>query len=75
MEQDIERVTKLTEQFGNKMLIRVDANQGYDLSQLKYFIRQTKQLSIELIEQPLPVGKEKEGYLADIVQFLCACDA
>lgn len=60
VEQDIERVTKLTEQFGNKMLIRVDANQGYDLSQLKHFIRQTKQLSIELIEQPLPVGKEKE---------------
>jgi L-Ala-D/L-Glu epimerase len=60
VEQDIERVTKLTEQFGNKMLIRVDANQGYKLDQLKHFIRQTKQLSIELIEQPLPVGKEKE---------------
>ena len=58
--QDIERVTKLHEQFGNKMLIRVDANQGYDLAQLQYFIQQTKSLSIELIEQPLPVGKEKE---------------
>ena len=60
VEQDIERVTKLTEQFGNKMLIRVDANQGYSLTQLKQFIQQTKQLSIELIEQPLPVAKEKE---------------
>jgi L-alanine-DL-glutamate epimerase-like enolase superfamily enzyme len=60
VEQDIERVAKLTEQFGNKMLIRVDANQGYDLAQLKYFMEATKQLAIELIEQPLKVGKENE---------------
>lgn len=60
VEQDIERVTKLNEQFGNKMMIRVDANQGYSLTQLKQFIQQTKQLSIELIEQPMPVAKEKE---------------
>ncbi|MGI8581394.1 MAG: mandelate racemase/muconate lactonizing enzyme family protein [Chitinophagaceae bacterium] len=60
VEEDIERVTKLTELFDNKMKIRVDANQGYDLAQLKHFINQTKQLSIELIEQPLKVGKENE---------------
>lgn len=60
VDQDIERVAKLTEEFGNKMLIRVDANQGYDLAQLKYFMEETKHLSIELIEQPLKVGKEKE---------------
>jgi L-alanine-DL-glutamate epimerase-like enolase superfamily enzyme len=60
VEQDIERVTKLHEQFGNKMLIRVDANQGYSLDNLKHFIQQTKTLSIELIEQPMVVGKENE---------------
>jgi len=60
VEEDIERVTKLTEQFGNKMKIRVDANQGYNITQLKYFIKQTEKLSIELIEQPLPVGKENK---------------
>jgi L-alanine-DL-glutamate epimerase-like enolase superfamily enzyme len=60
VEQDIERVTKITEQFGNKMLIRVDANQGYDLNQLKKFIQETNKLSIELIEQPLQAGKENE---------------
>jgi L-alanine-DL-glutamate epimerase-like enolase superfamily enzyme len=60
VEQDIERVTKLHEQFGNKMLIRVDANQGYSLDNLKHFIQQTKTLSIELIEQPMAVGKENE---------------
>jgi L-alanine-DL-glutamate epimerase-like enolase superfamily enzyme len=60
VEEDIERVTKLTEQFGNNMLIRVDANQGYNLQQLQQFIDQTKDLSIELIEQPMKVGKENE---------------
>ena len=60
VEQDIERVTKLHELFGNKMLIRVDANQGYSLDNLKYFIQQTSKLCIELIEQPMAVGKEKE---------------
>ncbi|MEO6357269.1 MAG: enolase C-terminal domain-like protein, partial [Ferruginibacter sp.] len=60
VDQDIERVTKLTEQFGKKMLIRVDANQGYDLAQLKHFMEKTKRLAIELIEQPLKVGKENE---------------
>ena len=60
VEEDIERVTKLTEQFGIKMRIRVDANQGYDLLQLKHFIAQTKKLAIELIEQPMKVGKENE---------------
>ncbi|MEO5889335.1 MAG: dipeptide epimerase [Ferruginibacter sp.] len=59
VEQDIERVSKLAEEFGGKMLIRVDANQGYDLTRLKHFIQQTKKLAIELIEQPLPVGEEK----------------
>jgi len=60
VEQDIERVTKLHELFGNKLLIRVDANQGYSLADLQYFIQQTKRLGIELIEQPLAVGKENE---------------
>ncbi len=60
VEEDIERVSKLTELFGNKMKIRVDANTGYNLSDLKLFINKTKHLSLELIEQPLPVGKEKE---------------
>ena len=60
VEEDIERVSKLSELFANKMKIRVDANTGYSLEQLKNFINQTKHLSLELIEQPLPVGKEKE---------------
>lgn len=60
VEEDIERVTRLYEQFGNNIKIRVDANTGYQLAQLQYFLEQTKTISIELIEQPLPVGHEQE---------------
>ena len=60
LEEDIERVTKLRERFGNHFTIRVDANQGYDLSDLKKFIELTRDQGLELIEQPLPVGAENE---------------
>ncbi len=75
VEQDIERVTRLHEQFGNKMLIRVDANQGYSLNNLQRFIQQTKSLSIELIEQPMAVGKENElATLSEADRKLLAAD-
>lgn len=60
VDEDIERVNKLTEDVAGSMRIRVDANQGYTLQQLKQFIKETKTLNIELIEQPLPVGEEKQ---------------
>ena len=68
VEEDIDRVSKLSELFAGKMKIRVDANTGYDLVQLQHFIQQTKHLSLELIEQPLPVGKEKELSSLDAAQ-------
>lgn len=75
VEQDIERVSKLYEQFGNKMRIRVDANQGYSLENLQRFIQETKSLSIELIEQPMAVGKENElATLSEADRKLLAAD-
>ncbi|HEY2580408.1 MAG TPA: dipeptide epimerase [Mucilaginibacter sp.] len=58
VDADIERVTKLSETFNNKMLIRVDANQGYTISDLEKFIKSTNHLGLELIEQPVKVGQE-----------------
>lgn len=52
--EDIERLVKLRENFGNNVIIRIDANQGYSLSQTIDFYHQTRGLNIELIEQPLP---------------------
>lgn len=59
VEEDIERVKKLQEQFGTKMKIRVDANQGYDLTALQQFLTATADLALELLEQPLPSGQEE----------------
>lgn len=60
VDEDIERINKLHEQFRGKLKIRVDANMGYDLNQLNKFIEKTKSCEVELIEQPLPVGAESE---------------
>ncbi|MGY8792767.1 MAG: enolase C-terminal domain-like protein, partial [Gammaproteobacteria bacterium] len=34
--------------------IRVDANQGYDTDDYKKFIKGTRQLNVEFVEQPFP---------------------
>lgn len=52
--EDIERMVKLREKFGNQFVIRIDANQGYSSEQTIDFYKKTKHLNIELIEQPLP---------------------
>lgn len=58
--EDIERMVKLREQFGNKFVIRIDANQGYTTQQTIEFYHKTKHLNIELIEQPLPAKEVSE---------------
>src|SRR5690606_1548321 len=54
LEEDVERVMKLREKFGNQIVIRIDANQGYTIDQTIQFYGRTYDLDIELIEQPLP---------------------
>lgn len=51
---DVERLVKLRETFGNRVVIRVDANQDYSVQGLQQFYQQTKGLDLELIEQPMP---------------------
>lgn len=60
VKEDIERVVALRKKFKDAFVIRVDANQGYTIDDLIQFIDATKDLGIELIEQPLKVGSEKE---------------
>ncbi len=59
VQEDIERIKGLYKSFGDDYTIRVDANQGYDLKSLSYFLEATATYSLELIEQPLPVGQEQ----------------
>ncbi len=63
VDADIERVRSITEKFSNKMLVRVDANQGYTLDDLKKFITHTDPASLELIEQPVKTGQESVLHL------------
>lgn len=54
LDEDVERVMKLREKFGNQIVIRADANQGYSADQTIQFYGRTYDLDIQLIEQPLP---------------------
>lgn len=52
-ELDAERIIKLKEKFKEHFIIRVDANTGYTIDELKVFLKLTQQQNVELIEQPL----------------------
>jgi L-alanine-DL-glutamate epimerase-like enolase superfamily enzyme len=75
VENDIERCVKLREKFKDHFKIRVDANQGYDATQTMHFFESTRDLDIELIEQPMPVGSvaEMKKLPADLRKNI-ACD-
>ena len=60
VDEDIERILRLNETYLDTFKIRVDANQGYTLSDLKKFMHETRGVGVELIEQPMPVGTEEE---------------
>lgn len=60
VEEDVERIVKLRETYGNDLTIRVDANQGYSLPDLQHFYSATLKATVELIEQPLPDGQESD---------------
>jgi L-alanine-DL-glutamate epimerase-like enolase superfamily enzyme len=55
----LEVIQKAFEQFGDTLRFRVDMNQGYSLADLQFFLHKTKQLPLELIEQPLPLAMDK----------------
>lgn len=75
LEEDIERLVKLRERFGKKMIIRIDANQGYSVQQTIDFFNRTKTLDIELIEQPLPAKSIREmKNLPDEIKAKIAAD-
>lgn len=56
VEQDIERVLRLHEEFGQAICIRVDANQAYGVDELHRFYNKTSDL-VEFIEQPLKAAE------------------
>jgi L-alanine-DL-glutamate epimerase-like enolase superfamily enzyme len=75
LEEDIERMAKLREQFGDYFKIRIDANQGYNVAQTIDFYERTKKYDIELIEQPLAAKAIAEmKSLPDHIKKIVAAD-
>ena len=54
VEEDVARIIKLRESIDQSVAIRVDANQGYDTDDYKKFIKNTRELNVEFVEQPFP---------------------
>ncbi len=52
VDEDIVRMVKVREQVGEHILLRFDANQGYNLEESIFFIEKTRLVGIELLEQP-----------------------
>jgi len=50
---DTERLCKLREGLGPDLLLRVDGNQGYSLADARTLLRDTAELDLEMLEQPL----------------------
>ncbi|MBD2703504.1 dipeptide epimerase [Spirosoma sp. BT702] len=73
--EDSERIIKLRETYRHTMTIRVDANQGYSLTDLALFQEATAEAAVELIEQPLLVGQEEDLLrLPDAIRKRLAAD-
>ncbi len=54
---DVARVLKVREALGNEIQLRFDANQGYSVEQAVRFIRETRAVDLQVLEQPTPKGQ------------------
>ncbi len=72
---DVATCKALRALLGPHVTLRVDANQGYDPGQLSAFAQDTRDLDIELIEQPLPARDiDNMRALPDTLRRRCAAD-
>ena len=58
---DLARLRALRQEVGAGVVIRVDANQGYDLDGARRLLRETADLDVEMFEQPL-AQKDLDGF-------------
>ncbi len=74
-EKDIAVVTKVREWGGYGFRLRVDANQGYDAAALQRFLKSTRELQIQLVEQPfVKPGAAEMLHLSEGERALCMAD-
>ncbi len=73
--EDIMLIRKLREQVDRDVLIRVDANQGYNAEELAQFVNKTAEKNVEFIEQPFPDDKDGEMMaVSEAIRANCAAD-
>lgn len=73
--EDVERIRAIREAVGEKIPIRVDANQGWSPSQAVEAIKQMQEWGIELVEQPVPAHDLKGMvFVRNHVQIPVAAD-
>ena len=53
LDDDIERLHRLRDFTGERVLVRVDPNQGYCAEEVSRFVEETAALDIEFLEQPM----------------------
>lgn len=57
VEDDVERVLRVREAVGAGVEIRFDANQGYSYEEAVRFVEKTREVKLEVLEQPTPAGE------------------
>jgi len=60
VQEDIERISMLRKSLDRRIQIRFDANQGYSIEEARMFLDKTKELRIELFEQPTSMNRPKD---------------
>ena len=58
LEEDVEKVLKLRENYGSGFALRFDANQGYSVEQSIHFMDRVRDGAIEIFEQPTSRKKD-----------------
>lgn len=53
-EVDIERIRKIRKAVGNKIILRIDANQGWDFETAAYTLKSLCEFNIQYCEEPIP---------------------
>ena len=66
LDQDIEKISKMREMYGESFILRFDANQGYTTTQSIEFIDKTREAAIEILEQP--TARDKEERLGEVTR-------
>jgi L-alanine-DL-glutamate epimerase-like enolase superfamily enzyme len=75
VENDISRLIGVRSAVGDKIELRFDANQGFSVEDALRFVKETKKVKLELLEQPTPSGRpDMLGNVTDDVSIPVMAD-